>query len=76
MLCYNTAMSICSAVKNHQSIFISCNEDAACLAGLDSPRQIVGKSDSDLSWSADALAYQRSDQIILSGKPYLNKIEY
>ena len=63
------------AIKDEHSTFICCNETFAKKAGLDSPQQIIGKTDYDLAWHEDADTYVASDQIALSGQPYLNKIE-
>jgi len=64
--------------KDRNSIFLGCNELFAKLSGLNSPKDIVGKSDYDLPWSKE-----QSDQyiavdkeVILSGQPKLNIEEF
>ena len=48
--------------------FISCSENVAELAGLDSPKQLIGKTDFDLIWSNRAEFYLEEEKIALSGQ--------
>jgi diguanylate cyclase (GGDEF)-like protein/PAS domain S-box-containing protein len=48
--------------KNTELVYLGCN-DAFCRdAGLESPEQIVGKTDFELSWRANAEMYRKDDQ--------------
>jgi len=51
--------------KNYKYIY--CNERFAEAAGLDSPEQIVGKSDMQLPWKKFAGYYQVDDYGVLQG---------
>lgn len=56
--------------KNYKYIF--CNEYFAEAAGLDSPEQIVGKSDLQLPWKRFADFYQADDYGVLQGNARIN----
>jgi len=60
--------------KDKQSIFLGCNQSLATSAGLNSPVEIVGKTDHDLPWhSTEAKKYRQDDlEVIKSGKPSLH----
>jgi PAS domain S-box-containing protein len=60
--------------KDTSSVFLGCNENFARAAGLQSPDQIVGKTDFDLSWGREqAEIYRSGDQEVMSsGRPLLN----
>lgn len=60
--------------KNTDSIFIGCNQRFAEMAGLNSPKDIIGKSDYDLPWGdTQAELYRIDDQdVILYGSAKLN----
>ena len=63
--------------KDKYSRFIYCNEKFAEVANLDSPQQIVGKSDKQLIWRQTASEYQKDDNVVLNGisnKPPLSNI--
>src|SRR5688500_3018703 len=63
-------MYIWAKDKNYKYIF--CNESFAEAAGLDSPEQIVGKSDSQLPWRKFAEYYQAGDYGVLEGNMRVN----
>lgn len=60
--------------KDRNSVYLGCNLRAAQLANLDSPDEIVGKTDLELPWSSeDSAIYQTRDrEILASGKAQLN----
>ena len=58
--------------KDTNSKFLFCNEAAAEAAGLDSPSQIIGKTDYDLAWRNQAELYRSGDQNVLHGKILIN----
>lgn len=64
--------------KDRHSIFLGCNELFAKLAGLKSPKDIVGKSDYDLPWSKEQSDHYRAidKEVMLSGQPKLNVEEF
>ncbi|MFD2365631.1 diguanylate cyclase domain-containing protein [Pseudoduganella sp. GCM10020061] len=45
--------------------YLGCNNAFAQDAGLDAPEQIVGKTDFDLAWRANAEAYRADDRAVL-----------
>lgn len=59
--------------KNTQSIFLGCNQCFANLAGLSSPKEIIGKSDYELPWgNHEGDAYIKDDKnVMLSMQPKL-----
>ena len=60
--------------KNTDSVFIGCDRQFALLAGLCSPKDIIGKTDFDLPWDeAQATEYRRDDNTVVDkGTPKLN----
>jgi diguanylate cyclase (GGDEF)-like protein/PAS domain S-box-containing protein len=59
--------------KNTELFFLGCNEALCEDAGLTQPDQIVGKSDYDFSWKAQAEAYRRDDlETMQSGRAKIN----
>jgi PAS domain S-box-containing protein len=58
--------------KDRHGRYLGCNEGFAHDAGLANAQEIVGRSDAELVWHADAARYQRTDQeVMLSGLPKL-----
>jgi len=59
--------------KNRESVFLGCNLQLAASLDMTSTREIVGKTDFDLSpTEAQAIAYRSSDQrVMASGEPIL-----
>jgi PAS domain S-box-containing protein len=51
--------------KDRQFRYLGCNTVFAKDAGLESPEQIIGKLDSELSWSSDAPRYRKDDAYIM-----------
>ena len=60
--------------KDKNSVFLGCNKNFASMAGLSSPREIVGKTDYDLPWSKEESDSYRADdlQVIQSGQGKYN----
>jgi diguanylate cyclase (GGDEF)-like protein/PAS domain S-box-containing protein len=59
--------------KNTELVFIGCN-DAFCQdAGVDDAQQVLGKSDQEMAWAANADLYRRDDlEVMRSGVPRIN----
>jgi len=63
--------------KDRNSVYLGCNENQARVAGLESPEEIIGKTDYDLPWSREeAEHYRRVDQQVMkSGQPKYHILE-
>jgi PAS domain S-box-containing protein len=63
--------------KDRQSVYLGCNQNFATAAGLNSPSEIVGKTDYEMPWgNTEAYSYRSDDQqVITSGNSKLNIIE-
>ncbi len=63
--------------KDTNSVFLGCNKLFAKVAGIDSPKDIVGKTDYDLPWEITEADYYREvdKRVITSKLPQLNYIE-
>jgi PAS domain S-box-containing protein len=59
--------------KDENLTFLGCNKSFALDAGLNSPEEIIGKSDFDMVWKEQAALYRHDDnEVIKSGKQKLN----
>ncbi|MBL7221003.1 MAG: response regulator [Phycisphaerae bacterium] len=60
--------------KDTNMVYQGCNQNFAVTAGLESPRDIIGKSDHDLAWtSAEADIFRRNDlEVIAADTPVLD----
>jgi len=59
--------------KNRDLVYLGCNQAFAEDAGLDSPEQIIGKTDYDLPWTDQAERYRSDDaQVLESGEAKIN----
>jgi diguanylate cyclase (GGDEF)-like protein/PAS domain S-box-containing protein len=59
--------------KDPQLVFLGCNEAFCRDAGLSRPDEIIGRTDFDLAWSADAQQYRQDDIATLaSGRARIN----
>lgn len=59
--------------KDRDSRYLGCNSLFARDAGLQSPAELLGKDDTQLSWAAQAALYQDDDrQVMDTGLPRLN----
>ena len=55
--------------KDKNSVFLGCNQYFASLAGLTSPKEIIGKTDYDLPWGKhEADQYRKDDQEVMQNK--------
>ena len=64
--------------KDAQSVYLGCNLNFACLVGLGTPEEIIGKTDQDLNWQPtghSAEEFQQGDQETLNGHPLTNREE-
>jgi PAS domain S-box-containing protein len=59
--------------KDKDLYFMGCNKIFADVAGIKTPEEIIGKSDFDMAWSAQAEAYRKDDlEVMNSRTPKLN----
>lgn len=59
--------------KDRESRFVGCNSQFAHDAGLAQPEELVGKTDYDMNWSAQAELYRADDKVVMeSGMPKLD----
>lgn len=59
--------------KDKNSVYLFCNETLAEAANLDSPHQIIGKTDKDLYWRKYADLYREYEKSVVLGSTYLNE---
>lgn len=59
--------------KDKNSVYLGCNQRFAELLGMDSPEEIIGKTDYDLPWQSTgghtAEFFQQTDQAAMQGHP-------
>ncbi len=46
--------------KNFSSVCLGCNQKFAAIAGMDTPEQIIGKTDYDLAWTREEAEFLRA----------------
>ena len=51
--------------KDRQLVYLGCNQRFAVDAGLAAPAAIIGKTDYDMPWSAQAVLYRTDDQQVI-----------
>ncbi|MFM7885565.1 MAG: PAS domain S-box protein, partial [Pseudanabaena sp.] len=63
--------------KDRQSVYLGCNQKTAIACGLQSPTDIIGKTDYDMPWGkTEAEKYRVDDQLVMeSGQAKLGIIE-
>ena len=63
--------------KDRNSVFKGCNNAAAKIAGLDSPEDIIGKTDYDMPWTVEESNFYREcdKRVMKSGEAELHIIE-
>lgn len=61
--------------KDRNFRYVYCNENYAMAAGLDSPNQIIGKSDDHLPWRKYADFFRVGDYGVLQGNSRVNAPE-
>jgi PAS domain S-box-containing protein len=54
--------------KDKELRFMGCNRIFAAVAGAKSPSELIGKSDFDMAWSAQADAYRKDDLEVMRKK--------
>jgi PAS domain S-box-containing protein len=52
--------------KNLDSIYLGCNRSFAFDAGLQSPEEIIGKIDFEMSWAEQAELYRADDRLVIT----------
>ena len=65
--------------KNTHSVYLGCNQRYAELLGLNSPQDIIGKTDYQIGWLPDgdtADKFRKGDQETLAGNPLTNAEEW
>ena len=65
--------------KNTNSVYLGCNEKYAQLLGLNSPQDIIGKTDYEIGWLSDgdtADLFRLGDQETLAGRHITNQEEW
>jgi PAS domain S-box-containing protein len=59
--------------KDHNLVYLGCNQAFAEDAGFPSPEEIIGKTDFDMPWKDQAELYRADDHLVLeNGKSKLN----
>ncbi|MHA2067601.1 MAG: PAS domain-containing protein [Candidatus Thorarchaeota archaeon] len=63
--------------KDTNSAYLGCNENFAKAAGVETPEDIIGKNDHELSWQGeDAATFKELDREVMeSGSPHFNRVE-
>lgn len=61
--------------KDKNLKFLYCNENFAAAAGLDSPNQVIGKTDYEMYWKKHADFYRNGDALVLNGHAKINQLE-
>lgn len=59
--------------KDKNGRFLFCNETLAEAAGVDSPKQLIGKTDDDLCWRKYANLYRNMNVSVMNGNVLINK---
>jgi PAS domain S-box-containing protein len=54
--------------KDRDLRFLGCNRVFAKIAGMNSPRELIGKTDNDMPWRMHAEAYRVADLAVMEGK--------
>ncbi len=65
--------------KNSRSVYLGCNNKYAEFLGLNSPKELIGKTDYDLGWLADgdtAEKFRIGDRKTLAGQHITNEEEW
>lgn len=63
--------------KTRDSVYLGCNENFAKVAGLNSPKEVVGKTDFDLAWKREEAEFFRvvDRRVMDSGKAEYRIVE-
>lgn len=54
--------------KDKELRFMGCNKIFASIAGATSPQELIGKTDFDMAWSAQADAYRKDDLEVMKNR--------
>lgn len=54
--------------KDKELRFMGCNKIFASIAGVSSPAELIGKSDYDMAWSAQAETYRKDDLDVMKSR--------
>jgi len=61
--------------KDQNLVYLGCNQAFAKDAGLDSPTQVIGKTDYDMPWTDQAEQYREDDaQVMENGEAKINEV--
>lgn len=71
----NSNKQIFIYAKDRNLKYLFCNEALAEVADLDSPKQIIGKTDHDFVWRPQASLYTDEDKDVFKGKIISNAVE-
>jgi PAS domain S-box-containing protein len=71
------ALPFCVFWKDRDSVGLGCNQALANVAGLNSPKEYIGKTDYDLPWTTEEAKFFREcdHRVMDSGEAELNIIE-
>ena len=71
------ALPFCVFWKDRNSVGLGCNQALATIAGLESPKDYIGKTDYDLPWTKEEADFFREcdRRVMDSGKAEVNIIE-
>src|SRR5512137_1439390 len=59
--------------KDRNLVYLGCNKAFADDAGFSSPEDVVGKTDFDMPWKAQAVLYRADDSLVMEkGEPKIN----
>jgi PAS domain S-box-containing protein len=58
----------CIYWKDTNGVYLGCNQAEAKILGFDSHREVIGKTDFDLSWKYEAEILRRTDRNIMQSK--------
>ncbi|NEQ44578.1 MAG: PAS domain S-box protein [Leptolyngbya sp. SIOISBB] len=63
--------------KDHQSVYLGCNQNFADYAGIRHPAEIIGKTDHELPWRPQDTAYYRQTdrEVMTTGAAQLHLVE-
>jgi PAS domain S-box-containing protein len=61
--------------KDRELRFMGCNRIFAAIAGASSPEELIGKTDFDMAWSAQADAYRKDDLEVMNKRNAKTDIE-
>lgn len=66
------ALGVFIFCKDRHGKYVHANELLAQAAGLDSPSQIINKTDDDLIWASQAKQFQQGDKAVFNGYSFVD----